>query len=1105
MLKQIVPNDLQRNYVIITPDRRTLMTEQQLFEVLQTDAFFNVNVTTLTRYTNQMISQMQTTKQRVLKKPSAVAIIKKIMLEQRENLRAFAKATKFAGTANAVFETISMFKSCNVQPQDLQIENLRNQALKNKMQDLRLIYEQYETYLQTEYTDSFNKLTLLSQLLENADLKQTHFLFVGFDDFTPQTYEILGKLMAKAGSVSVSCSAQLEQVPNKSLFTNNTYYNLLDVARIAGVTAKTIKVTPAFDAEKQQMSNNLFASVVQPNLQTPNRVQVVKFAQKQTEVEFVAKTILWQIKQGKQYKDFVVLTPNIKEYLPIIKQQFRAYNIPIFVDQNKVFSDHVLARFLLHLLEIVNTGALQEPVLALLKTVPQLDVNLIAQYETILNQTGLQGEAILKPFAYQNLQDQNQALQPIFEFLHPLQKALQVNGNTSTVYEWVSVLQQWLNELQFEDVIKTYLQQMQTNNMMEYRLLVQVQEKIKTSLQELQELLQEYECSFADFSEILQTYLQNINLSLPPLAVDVVFVADSVNSFVNTPKVMFCLGANAGVLPVELNDLGIISDDEINRLNEFAKLTPTVAMINKRNKLGLYEKLLQAQEKLFVSYLTVNEKNETLLPSVFVENITNMFSQEFKTQENVGEVLLQVVQPYGVLDSKQQQRVLFNNPNQFAATQNFIAVLKDWMYYNQNAVYLQYESMLEQLLSNAKVAEQLKQNLAYENEYDKIEHAKELYFASDFTSVSQFESYFNCPFKHFVEYGLKLQETTTSEIDARQFGIMLHEFVALVMPLLVAHKKNKDVLQEKQLTELAQGVFAKVLQNPDYELVVKNPYHYHTIKALKLESVRVTMALWEMEQHSKYDFVASELLFGKTKQDAVLLQTEQGNINLKGVIDRVDEFEETYRIIDYKSGGSTNFTNFTDVVSGHKVQLFVYIKGYKTTKKCVGTFYLPIKDEFVKDGKDSQELYKLQGVLQDSLQTVCAMDDSLLEPQTTSKILPLARKKDGEFDARTTKYLLNQSDIEWVSEYAILLMKQAFLKMLTGDITPYPYDKNNDKKYKHTKLIGLNNFDTVYGNQFRTVQPVPVLDKEKFVFELNVFSAPLGHTFTQEFTLNDKK
>jgi ATP-dependent helicase/nuclease subunit B len=591
----------------------------------------------------------------------------------------------------------------------------------------------------------------------------------------------------------------------------------------------------------------------------------------------------------------------------------------------------------------------------------------------------------------------------------------------------------------------------------------------------------------------LETYLQNVTLSIPPLVVDTVFVADSVTSFLSPKKVLFCLGANSGVLPVALNDIGIIRDDEINKLEKFAKLSPTVATINKRNKLLLYEKLLKAT-KLYVSFLSVNEKNEQLIESSFVSDLVQMFDCDSKEFYHDGDFLLN--------NSAVQNSNLavFNNPNLKVATNNFISSLKDWYYFDTESAYFKNLNVLKNLLvANNVDANNLIENLNYKNFYDKIDNAKELFFGKDTTSVSQFESYFACPFKHFLEYGIKLKENTSSEIGAQQFGFILHEFVAKIITPINEHKNQ---LTAKTVATLASEVMNKVLSNKQYDVFVSNAFNYNAIEALKEEAVRIANALLQMEQQSTFVPKKQESRFGTDKANAIAITTESGLVYLNGVIDRVDYNENEYRIIDYKSG-LAEFNSFTEIASGKKLQLFVYIKAEKKQDNvCVGAFYLPLKNDFMKNG-DLQDLYKLKGVIANKLSTICAMDNTLLFPQSKSKILPLSRNKDGEFSSTSQRYLLSVSDIEWLSNYAIKLIEVAYKKVVSGDITPHPLKL--DKNGAHTSNIGLSNFNLLYGNSFREVEDIKNFDKQKLLFSLNIFNENDSVEFSEDFTLKNKK
>ena len=66
------------------------------------------------------------------------------------------------------------------------------ESKKNPM--TKRIYSEYEKFLKTEYTDSFNMLRLFADTLNKDNLKNTCFYFVEFDDFTSIYLQIISKI-----------------------------------------------------------------------------------------------------------------------------------------------------------------------------------------------------------------------------------------------------------------------------------------------------------------------------------------------------------------------------------------------------------------------------------------------------------------------------------------------------------------------------------------------------------------------------------------------------------------------------------------------------------------------------------------------------------------------------------------------------------------------------------------------------------------------------------------------------------------------------------------------------------------------------------------------
>ena len=142
LIKDLKNRDKGQQHIIITPDKSSLYYERRLFALLNEQSFFDVSTTTLSRFANNVIGKNNN----ILSKQGGVLIVKRILLENKSNLKSFGKASELVGFAGSLFDTICMFKSCHILPS--QIEEVGYDALNNKLKDIKLVYEKYEEYLQ---------------------------------------------------------------------------------------------------------------------------------------------------------------------------------------------------------------------------------------------------------------------------------------------------------------------------------------------------------------------------------------------------------------------------------------------------------------------------------------------------------------------------------------------------------------------------------------------------------------------------------------------------------------------------------------------------------------------------------------------------------------------------------------------------------------------------------------------------------------------------------------------------------------------------------------------------------------------------------------------
>ena len=170
--------DKSKKHIIVAPDRTLFSLEQRLFDELDESCFFDVNIVSLTRLSKQLL--IGNNKANILTKQSGVALVKKLLSENKDQLLAFGKAVNFIGFAGTLFETICLYKSCNIAPNDIFVDDsLSYSNLKQK--DIKFIYSKYEEFLQHDYTDSFNQLNFFGdEKIILSFLKLKFLLIFGF-------------------------------------------------------------------------------------------------------------------------------------------------------------------------------------------------------------------------------------------------------------------------------------------------------------------------------------------------------------------------------------------------------------------------------------------------------------------------------------------------------------------------------------------------------------------------------------------------------------------------------------------------------------------------------------------------------------------------------------------------------------------------------------------------------------------------------------------------------------------------------------------------------------------------------------------------------------
>ena len=229
-------------------------------------------------------------------------------------------------------------------------------------------------------------------------------------------------------------------------------------------------------------------------------------------------------------------------------------------------------------------------------------------------------------------------------------------------------------------------------------------------------------------------------------------------------------------------------------------------------------------------------------------------------------------------------------------------------------------------------------------------------------SVTRLERFSECPYRHFLQYGLGLEERDEMSWEAADHGTFFHKVMEVILrSVKESGKRLKDLSSEEREELVRKGIGAAVRAGSDTELQDKADREY-LLGRWKDLFARQIGAMAEMEADDGFLPESFELQFGG---DELALDLGGGrSMRLSGQIDRLDVWKNAgtdwIRVVDYKT--SDHSLDGTKLHAGLQLQLFTYLnvavaKARAEGKNAMpgGLYYAVLTDKWTDKDLDDPE------------------------------------------------------------------------------------------------------------------------------------------------------
>ncbi len=1055
--------------LVITPEQFSFTAEKKLMDALSAEAVLNAEVVTFSRMAYRVINEIGGRTETNLSKCGKIMLIYSILNNCKKDLKFLGKTDE---NVDMVETAITEFKKHGISVEQLkkETENQEDIYLKNKLNDINIIYEKFQEQIAEKYIDETDLLTILAQNVDKVDDFKDNLIYIDeFSGFTSQEYDIIKKLLKIAKQVTVTiCTDSIHDVknPDTDIFYSNqiTTNKILQLAEESQIKVEEVNLEKNYrfkTPELKHLEQNLYNLKSQIYSEEVKNISLFLAKNQYSEIEQVAKNIFKLVRdENYRYKDISIITKNIDTYANLARVIFEKYDIPIFIDENRDLNQNIIIQYLLSILEIFIKNWSYESIFNYLKTgLNDIEEDELFKLEKYCIKWGIKNNKWKKEFTYGNFDEKEKAeierLEQIRKnIVDPLVKLKKEIDENKTAKGISKAIYQFLVDQEIAKKIR------QKQNELEEKGLIDLSHEYESSINIVINLLDEIVLVFKDdkitidkFAQILRVGLKNSNLTKIPGTQDQVIMGDVDRSRSHKVKATFIIGLNDGIFPSINKDEGFLNDDdrEILKSHGIELAKGTIDKLYEDN-FNIYKTFTTAEQKLYLSYPSSDMQGKALRPSILVNRIKKIYpklSEESDVIESKSEIL----------NTKTTYEELINNISKLRENE----IEKIWYYvYNYYKKDENWNNKLEQSLKG----------LNYSNLPEKIEQKNidKLYGNKLSTSISKLEQYRRCPFSYFLQYGLKIKPQEELKVKSFDTGTFMHEVIDEVFEIIKEEKIKLEDITEDKISEIVDKIIdEELLQNKNYIFTSTAKYRVLVIRLKKIIKKALKYIIQSLIS-SEFNVLGTELEFDdKGKYKTIKLQLENGkNVEITGKIDRVDtaqnEDGKYLRIIDYKS--SIKNIDLNEVYAGLQIQLLTYLDAVCKEEDLMpaGILYFSLMEQMIDTDKNMEldqieerirKSFKMKGLILADIKVVKLHDKNL--ESGYSNIVPAYISKSGLSEGKSS--CVSKEQFKDLQDYMYIVIKQISNEILSGNIDLKPFYKNKKTPCSYCDYKSICNFN----------------------------------------------
>lgn len=1006
--------------ILIVPELISHEMERQLCSYAGDTASRYAEVLSFTRLYRRVSDSMGSAAIECLDDGGRVVAMASAARQLASRLKAYAAVETKPEFLTDLIDAVDEFKRCCITSEQLMQASGETQgSLAQKLEELSLLMESYDTLCSRGKRDPRDQMTWLLEQLEDGSFGEEHVFYIdGFPDFTRQNLAVIEHLITVSADVTVSLNCdRVDSVQFAFEKAGETASELIRCAHRAGVEVH-IETVPVPESPLNSVKEKLFQGLMKDScghgVLFSNRLD-----SPWQECMYAAGKIRDLIQSGCRYRDISLVCTDMTVYQPLVNLVFHRFGIPVYQSGTEDILQKSVISTVLTALDAALSGFEQKNTLRYLRSsLSPLTPDVCDLVENYAIMWGVRGQGWNTDWEYhpdglgQEWTEQakmmlcllNEARDLAITPLTHLQRRFREAKNLS---DQVMATYLFLEEIRLGQRLSHMARQMdEAGDNRGAQILNQLWEILISALEQLYDVLGETHWDTEHFVRLLRLLLSQYTVGTIPPVLDAVHMGPVSAMRCNHQKHLIVLGAQEGSLPGYSGSKGVLTDQERVTLRELGVTLTGGAMQGIQAEFAeIYGVFCGAEET--ISICCGSEQ-----PSYIFRRLEIMAGEQHSFNDDMG---------YALADQFEAGAWLSGLNNEAAAQR--LNILDDYREICRRRDYT----------------------------LGKVErkHIQALYGKTLNLSASQIDRQAECRLSYFLKYGLRAKERKEITVDPAEFGTYVHavlentarcirdmggfQNVSVEQTLEIAHRFSDDYAKER-FSQIASDRMSYLFRRNMHELDM------------------VVRELWAELQQSSFEPREFELNFGSPEGlDPIVIPNSKMNALLRGFVDRVDIWYNGncsyYRVVDYKTG-KKDF-DYCDVFNGVGLQLLLYLFALKNSGADLlgewpipaGVQYFPARAPYLpSDGKLTEEQAEELRALQWKRKGLLLQDTAVLkamEPTDTPVRMNYTVKKDGSLSGD----LADRDQLKLLEGYIMKTLASMVEDIASGDVQPNPYTR----------------------------------------------------------------